>query len=209
MSTASGYPKTEPEVELFRPLNVTEIWPGEGEEGKRITIEATAAELADLAERFAILAVKDLAADLVLTVSEGGREVAATGRLSARVVQACVVTLAPVGMEIDAAFNRVFAEGARGRQGGLDGWEGRPEAVEIHLESGRKEPPDSMTGGWFDLGEALTEQLALELDPFPRAEGAVFDQIPALEGPAAGEQEEKTGKDNPFAVLEKLKKDRA
>ena len=59
---------------------------------------------------------------------------------------------------------------------------------------------DPAVDGKIDLGEVLTEQLALSLEPYPRAPGASFAAInPGDEGeppPATG----------PFAALAKLKK---
>jgi uncharacterized metal-binding protein YceD (DUF177 family) len=192
------------QAEFSRPLNVA----GLGQGKNRLNLEATAAERSDLAEQFGILALDSLSADIVLTVDDGGdggdggRQVKAVGRLKARVVQVCVVSLEPLTTTIDAAFERLFVEGAGN---GPDGWEGGPEDVEIHLEHGQKDPPDSMTGGLFDLGEAVAEQLALEIPQFPRAEKAVFEGNPAEAGPKEGREGEKTKGDNPFAALEKLR----
>ncbi len=180
---------------------------GQGE--RRLTLEASEAERSELAGRFGIPALESLSADIVLTVDYGGdggrqvRQVKAVGMLSARVVQACVVSLEPVTTTIDAAFERLFVEGAAA--GGLEGWEGSPEDEEIHLEQDQKEFPDTMTDGFFDLGEALAEQLALEIPPFPRAETAVFKENPAGAEPKKGREGEKTKGGNPFAVLEKLR----
>ncbi len=188
-----------PPAEFSRPLNAAGL--GEGE--RRLTLEATGAERAGLAERFAITALESLSADIVLTTGdrwEGGRRVAAAGRLKARGVQACVVSLEPVTTLIDAAFERLFVEGAPG-----SAWQGGPEGVEIYLDSSREDAPDTMTDGFFDLGEALAEQLALEIPPFPRAEAAVFEENQAGAKPKEGAEGEKTEPDNPFAVLKKLK----
>mgnify|MGYP006448887657 FL=1 len=57
-----------------------------------------------------------------------------------------------------------------------------------------------MTDGGFDLGESVAEQLLLEIDPFPRADDAVFNDLSS-----AGD-DDGTQRANPFAVLEQLKK---
>jgi hypothetical protein len=56
-----------------------------------------------------------------------------------------------------------------------------------------------MADDTIDLGEVVVEQLALTLDPYPRAPGAVFDPA-ALPGYEAPEAEV-----SPFAALVKLK----
>ena len=55
----------------------------------------------------------------------------------------------------------------------------------------------------IDLGEVLTEQLSLSLNPYPRAPGASFAAI------NPGEQEEGTPATGPFAALAGLKVGRA
>lgn len=67
------------------------------------------------------------------------------------------------------------------------------EEIEIDLEA--DDPPDVLETDRLDLGGYLVEHLGLELDPFPRKQGAVFEQ------PDQGEPE------SPFAVLQRLKKD--
>ncbi|MBR3675961.1 MAG: hypothetical protein IKN71_02380 [Alphaproteobacteria bacterium] len=68
------------------------------------------------------------------------------------------------------------------------------------LEPGiNDEIPDVIVNGEINLADICIEQVALHLEDYPRAEGEVFDfsqymQIEPLEV------------DNPFAVLEKLKK---
>ena len=192
-------------AEFSLPINAAVL--GQGE--RRLTIEATRMERAGLAERFGIPALDYLSADIVLTVDDGGdcgndgnggRQVKAVGRLKARVVQLCVVSLEPVTTNIDAAFERLFVEGAP-----ENGWEWGPEDVEIHLDENLKDAPDTMTGGFFDLGEALAEQLALEIPPFPRAEAAFLKENPGGIEPEEGWKAEETSGESPFAVLKKLK----
>ncbi len=198
MTPMTAAPKL-PAAEFSRPLNAAGLGKGE----RRLVIEATGAERAGLAERFAIQALESLSADIVLTTDdhgEGGRRVAAVGRLKARVVQLCVVSLEPVTTVIDAAFERLFVEGAP-----ENGWEWGPEDVEIHLDENLKDAPDTMTGGFFDLGEALAEQLALEIPPFPRAEAAFLKENPGGIEPEEGWKAEETSGESPFAVLKKLK----
>lgn len=59
--------------------------------------------------------------------------------------------------------------------------------------------PDIIENGEINLADIVLEQVALNLDDYPRAKGEFFDYSKYVSLP-----EEKT--DNPFAVLEKLKK---
>lgn len=61
-----------------------------------------------------------------------------------------------------------------------------------------EDPPEPLTDGAVDAGEAIAEQLALELDPFPRAPGAVFK---GFSSPREGD--DRSG--GPFAALARLR----
>ena len=162
--------------ELSRPLALTAV-PAAGREER---IEASPAECRSLARRFAIPAIDSLTAMLRL-VPEAGGSVRARGLLEAAVVQTCVVTLDPVAQRVEATLDLRFV-----RQG---------EAL-----SDDPEGPDEIEaeGGMMDLGEAVAEQLALALDPYPRAPGA---SLPDVFPDAPPEAEEPPSRPNPFAVL--------
>ena len=59
--------------------------------------------------------------------------------------------------------------------------------------------PDILDNGQIDLASIAMEQLALEIDDFPRKEGEVFSFKSEFD-------EETTLASNPFAVLKKIKK---
>ncbi len=138
-------------AELPRPLPLGLV----GTAGRRETITATPAECAALAARFGIPAVAALRAVIDLSPDEDG-SVLARGRLEARVTQACVVTLEPVEQAVAEDFTLRFLPGGREPDDG-------PEEID-EIPTG--------PGDVADLGEALAEQLALALDPYPRAPGA-------------------------------------
>jgi uncharacterized metal-binding protein YceD (DUF177 family) len=131
------------------------------EAGREERLRATPDECAALARRFGIEAVNRVEAGLLLRPEAGGA-FTVTGRLSADVVQACVVSLEPVAQTLE-------------------------EGVALRLLPPGDEPsddpegPDEITieGDAIDLGEAIAEQLALALDPYPRAPGAA---LPGAEG---------------------------
>jgi uncharacterized metal-binding protein YceD (DUF177 family) len=97
----------------------------------------------------------------------------AEGRLRARVVQTCVVSLDDFTAEIDEHFRVRFVPA------GQESDDPDPEADD---EIG-------YTAGALDLGEAAAEQLALVLDPYPRAPGAELPEV------------ESDGQEHPFAAL--------
>jgi uncharacterized metal-binding protein YceD (DUF177 family) len=123
----------------------------------------------------------DASFDLVRHGSNGLR---LTGRVTATVVQGCVVTLEPVESEIDEAVDLTFLAdpGLATAAGGLQSLDA-------------DEPPELLRDGTVDLGAVATEFLLLGIDPYPRKPGAVFD-APAVADPSG----------HPFAALAALKK---
>lgn len=155
-----------------------------GPEAREVALEATVAECAALAARFGILGIGSLSARIRLEPETGG-SIRARGTLAAEVEQACIVTLDPVRQQVRATIDlRLLEEGAAPADDDPDS----PDEIET-------------SGGMVDLGEAVAEQLALALDPYPRAEGA---ELPPLDPPEEPEPE-RPGKPNPFAALGKLR----
>lgn len=152
-------------------------------------IEADPAERAALSERFGLLGLNRLVADLRLKRTGAGI-IRLSGHLDAEVAQACVISLAPLPATLAIDFEIFFTENV----GATD--------AELVLEYDQDDPPEPVTGGQIDLGEVVAEQLGLNLDPYPRAPGA---SLP--EGLVAGSMETSTEapKRHPFAVLQELK----
>lgn len=128
-----------------------------GERARDVRIEATAAECAALAERFGLIAVEALAAELTLRREAAG--ITARGQVRALVQQACVVTGEPVETRIDEAVALRFVADQDETE------------EEIELDADDLDTI-AIEGGAIDLGEAAAETMALALDPFPRAPGA-------------------------------------
>ncbi len=168
--------------EFSRPVAVEKV-----KEEAAFAVEATPVERENLARRLGIVSVDHLSADLRLTRLMGAM-VRLEGRLTAEVTQSCVVTLAPVHSRIAAALDRRY--GPAEALADVD-------AEDIGLED--DDVPEVLVDGVIDLGEAVSEQLALEIDPFPRAEGAEFP------GYASGPEPTETVK-SPFAALGDLLK---
>ncbi len=154
-----------------------------------IDIEADADERAALARRFGLLALDSLTAKVGLTPVDVGL-VRVHGALAAKVTQACVVTLESVTTRVEGSFERLY---------GADTPE---EAGDLITDADTEESPEPFIHGAVDVGEAVAEQLALELDPFPRAPGAAFDGF-SSGSKSVGEDD--TGDAGPFAVLARLK----
>lgn len=155
------------------------------EAGRRLDLVADDAAREAIAKLAGLVALPRLEAhfDLLRIGADGLR---VTGRVSATVVQSCVVTLDQVESEIDEEVELQFApQGAVASEApaGLHG-------------VGEADPPETLQDGFADLGAVATEFLLLGIDPYPRKPDAVFDAAPVGNpGP------------HPFAALAALKKD--
>lgn len=158
--------------EMLRPLRPGAVGP----QGRHERLEATPAEREALAARLGLLGLDALTAEIDLAPAPGGA-LRARGTLRAAVVQECVVTLDPVPQSVEAPIDwRILPPGEEPSDELDDG----PDEIESE--------PD----GSVDLGEALVQDLALALDPYPRAPGA---ELPS------GASD---GKASPFAALRAL-----
>ena len=141
-----------PVPEFSRPVELARL----GGREALYPITATPPERAALARRFDLLSLDRLEAEIRLERLPRGM-VRVSGRLLAELVQACVVSLEPVASRLAEEFTMLYGPGDPG------------ESLVIDYESDLVEPLD---GSAIDIGEAVAQQLALALDPYPRADGA-------------------------------------
>ncbi len=187
---------TAPEgTEFSRPVSPESL----GVKGRMLSIEANADERSRLAERLGLDGLEALSAEIRLTPRSGGRMVRLEGTFKALVRQICVVTLEPVEDHIEGTIERLYDTT-------FEEHENEEENIDIDGE----DPPDPLIGGEIDAGEAVAEQLALAINPFPRKEGTTFADYSAGPDGEALEFGDETGKisapsANPFAGLKKLK----
>ncbi len=160
-----------------------------------VTISANADERAGLAKLWSILDVKALSA--TFEVRRWKRDgVRLKGRVTADIVQACVVTLDPVESHIDEPVEVIFVpEGSK-----LARLPTATESGEMLLDPDGPDAPEIFAGDSIDAGEVAAEHVALAIDPYPRKSDVDF-----------GGHIESTDKDDrkpsPFAVLKDWKKD--
>jgi uncharacterized metal-binding protein YceD (DUF177 family) len=168
--------------EFSRPIAVDQIGPQEVER----EISANAADCARLAERFGLLALDRLTARLRLSRGRAGL-VQVRGHFEAEVVQACIVTLEPVRSQLKEDFALAFG----GLRAARDG--------EVVIGLDEEDPAEELTDGRIDLGEVVAQQLAVALDPYPRAPGA-GERFEASDE----ERSAAKGGNAPFAALDGL-----
>lgn len=157
---------------------------------RKESLVASKQECAALAKRFDVRELSDLKAELSIRRVEGGDVVRLEGRFSADVVQTCVVSLQDVHGQVKGHFETYFSEEKPKGKDDLD----------LFLEDDDS-APEVIRRGNIDLGEVVSQYLALELDPYPRAPGVSLAAQLAEVGTEV--------KNNPFRVLQGLKEGKA
>ena len=143
--------------ELHRPIAIERVGPA----GLDVTVEASAGRMRrpGAADEPAGRAGADLPCSVWNADTAG--TLVAYGHLVARVVQTCVVSLEDFTATVEERFAvRCVPDGAESD-------DDDPEALD----------EIAYVDGMLDLGEAAAEQLALALDPYPRAPDAVLPDI--------------------------------
>jgi hypothetical protein len=158
--------------EFSRPLQVDRV-PALGSHER---IAADEKECVALAKRLGLPKLHSLGG-LLKAVPWRGGGLKITGTLRAEVDQVSIISLETFTSTLEYAIERYF----------LSSRAGNPTA---------EEDVDIIEHGIVDLGEILAETMALELDPYPRKEGEVFNDIEEAPEPA---------KISPFTSLSKLK----
>ena len=161
-------------------------------DGETVKLAPSDAERASIARRLGLLALKRFSGDVTISPwGRGGWQV--SGTFHAVVDQECVVSLEPVENAVEDGFQvRYLPEKA------LAAYE--PDAEVMVGEVTEEDPPELLPEIGFDVGEVAVEYLSLALDPYPRKEG--LPEIAESENKDEGDGT----KENPFAVLSKLKK---
>ena len=154
-------------------------------QGRRFAITADADARTAIARRLDLIDLGRFAVEAELSAIAGG--MAATGTVSADVVQRCAATDLPVPATLTEPFTLHFLRDAVPDAGD-------EEEIEI---SGADLDILPLEGDRADLGEAAVQTLSLALDPFPRHPDA--DRILGEKGVLSEEQA------GPFGALAKLR----
>jgi len=166
--------------ELSRPFHLAEL----AEDPQHdIVIKTTAAERKALADRYSLLSLDALDAQLTVRSDVSG-EIVVEGRLQAEVVQECVITLESVAETVASPFEQHYTL----RQTDL--------ASDLEMGPDDIEPPEPVVGEAIDLGELVAQYLSLSMNPYPRAPDADAEADQYQADPA---------RDGPFAALSKLR----
>lgn len=143
---------------------------------------ARPAERAALAERFGLISLDLLEAELTLSWRAAGTLLEISGGFTAELVQRCVVSLEPVPARLEEPVSLQFTAASS-------------KSTEVEEEPLDPDAPEPLPPEGLDLGEEVAQLLALALDPYPRAPGADLPPEATAEP------------DSPFDKLKALKKD--
>jgi len=159
-----------------------------------VRLSADDQERIALAALWDVVEVQSLSAELQINrwKKDGVR---IRGRVAAKIVQACVVTLEPVESQISEAIDVIFVpEGSRLARIAAN------DTGEMFVDPEGPDLPDVFTGDTIDAGTVVAEHAALAIDPYPRKDGVAF-------GERIESKKEDDVRPNPFAVLKDWKKD--
>ncbi len=177
------------------------------DEGTTMEFEASPAERSALARRLGLLELKSFQARVTLVrirKSQDEETINLAASLEADVVQECVVTLDPVENHLTSEFTLMFvpADGRRDRQAPTN---------DVPTNDGDAFPPDDadlpepMYENRIDVGEVLSEHLALAVDPYPRKPGATLEDLAeVIKGKATIGVPPAEGDKSPFSALQRL-----
>lgn len=170
---------------LSRAYRTADI-PPKGVEGRLVATDGQRAAIADALD---LASLDTLSFDYRLRRS-GKDRFKLDGKLEARLMQVCVVTLEPIRAEIREEIELEFWPA--GEIARLEA-PGQATESEIGLEG-----PEPIEGDFIDIGQLAYETLASVVDPYPRKPGVEFDAeaSPGDSGEASA--------DSPFSVLRSL-----
>lgn len=179
----------EAEVPFSYPVKVGHI----SANAVTVRLAADERERAGLAELWQVLTVDELSAELQIArwKKDGVR---LKGHVTARLQQACVVTLEPVPSVISEDFEQIFVPEGSKLARFMTG-----ENAELVLDPDGPDIPETFEGDTIDAGATVAEMVALAIDPYPRKSDAEFQDH--IESDPATAQD----KPNPFAVLKDWK----
>lgn len=137
--------------------------------GMAVRIEADAGQRALLAAVHGLRSVESFAAKMEVTAwKKGGVRV--TGRVEARIVQDCIVTLEPVEETVDEEVSALFLP-----EGSRLALPKRTAEGEIVLDPEGDDAPEPFSGDTVDVGQLAEEFFALGINPYPRRPGVTVE----------------------------------
>ncbi len=155
-------------------------------------VEATGEERNDLVERFKIVSIDKLQANVTVGKVTNPKAISVAGDITAELIQQCIVTLKDVPETIQEHFELLLVAPELADEFDEDEVYADPEAPDY----------DSFDADVIPVGEIIAQTLSVMMNPYPRVPGA---EIQPVSGQAVSVNEEVGKKPNPFDVLSKLR----
>jgi len=177
--------------EMLFPVRLSVI--GADGDGARFELTANADQRSALAARFGCVEIPRFEVKAMITPLRKDGHFRVSGVVSARVVQTCVVSLAPVISDFELELRLLLFPEIEG------------EDPQLEFED---EEFGTYSGNTVDLGEIGAVELALALDPYPRAPGVSVADL----GPGGSDkgyeviEEGQVVPNRPFEALAALKR---
>ena len=163
------------------PLQIDELNQGE----QSYMLRADKAQLETLKEILQVPAVNYFEADIKLKFQKKRGILDVSGQVRAGLGLISVISLEPFDRDYKTDFTLTFDTNATYEQ------------IRELDEDIEEDIPDIVIGGRIDLGDIAIEQLALVMEDHPRQDGEEFSPLIEDDAPL---------RENPFAILSKLKK---
>lgn len=161
-------------------------------DAKSYELTATANQLADLSERFDLVALNSLVATVSISRKGHDEGILIEGQVKADLIQRCIASLADVPEVVDVPFSLLLVDPETAD---------RMDADESYLDAEQPEY-DALEGDTVEVGEVVAQTVAISMNPYPRAEGI---ELSTGNKQGVSFNEPELEKKNPFAVLGKLK----
>ena len=165
------------------PLNIDDL----NQQEQHYKLNADAEQLKTLRDILQVEDVKNFGADIFLKLNLKQHKLDLWGSVNATVELKSVVSLENFEKEYNVEFTYCYDTKATYKD---------IKELEPYIYD---DVPDVIDNGKIDLADIAIEQLALQIEDYPRQNGEKFEFVSEFD-------EETTKKANPFAVLEKLKK---
>ena len=155
-------------------------------------LEASDEERAAIVERFGLVSLDYLKADVSIKAKDHGQGVFVSGQVQSKLGQRCIVSLEAVDEVIDEPFELLLVDPELAN---------RMDEDESYLDPDAPEY-DALEGDEVHVGEIVAQTLSILMNPYPRADGA---EVEAPKSAHVSLNEPELEKPNPFAALSKLK----
>jgi len=154
---------------------------------KEYKIKADERQCQQIADILRVPAVKNFSAEIYTKRHNKSTLIDVWGKVRALITRQSVISLENFDKTYQTDFSLQFDTGLTENQ------------VREMEENGEENIPDVVVNGQIDLYHLAMEQIALELEDYPRQKGEEFDFKSEFDS-------ETTASANPFKILEKLKK---